>query len=77
MWQESHEGNSKEAVAFVQVRHLCLVDRAGDGGLGSNGGKQKGLEAGAALRSLHEQEPMMPHTTLAGHKNIKRKPKFA
>ena len=44
---------------------------------GSNGGKQKGLEAGAALRSLHEQEPMMPHTTLAGHKNIKRKPKFA
>ena len=34
MWQESHEGNSKEAVAFVQVRHLRLVDRAGDGGLG-------------------------------------------
>jgi len=52
------------------------VDTAGDGGLGSDGGKQKGLEAGAAFHSLHEQEPMMPYTTLAGHKNIKRKPKF-
>lgn len=58
------------------MRHLRLVDTAGDGGLGSDGGKQKGLEAGAAFHSLHEREPMMPYTTLAGHKNIKRKPKF-
>lgn len=52
------------------------MDTAGDCRLGSDGGKQKGLEAGAAFSSLHEQEPMMPHITLGGHKNIKRKPKF-
>lgn len=39
-------------------------------------GKQRGIEVGAAFSSLHEQEPMMPHITLTGNKNIKRKPKF-
>lgn len=36
--------------------------------------KQKGLEAGAAFSSLHEQGPVMPHITLAGHKNTRENP---